>query len=140
MSVRVGVIGCGFYAANHLHAWRSLAAEGAELAAVCDRAPAAAERAGAAFGVPHYTDAAAMLAIVRPGSYVLPAIVGACAGVWATILAPEALERFTPGAGTFEMMSPEVEVTRELGGLLIVAAWMVAIAVAAHRAKRRAAQ
>ncbi len=59
--LRIGVIGCGFYAQNHLHAWTSLAAEGAELAAVCDRDPAAAERAGRAFGVPHYTDAAAML-------------------------------------------------------------------------------
>ena len=59
--MRIGVIGCGFYAQNHLHAWTSLAPEGAVLAAVCDRDPAAAERAGRAFGVPHYTDAAAML-------------------------------------------------------------------------------
>ena len=59
--LRIGVIGCGFYAQNHLHAWTSLAPEGAVLAAVCDRDPAAAERAGRAFGVPHYTDAAAML-------------------------------------------------------------------------------
>ena len=59
--LRIGVIGCGFYAQNHLHAWTSLAPEGAVLAAVCDRDRAAAERAGRAFGVPHYTDAAAML-------------------------------------------------------------------------------
>ena len=32
------------------------------LAAVCDIDPAKAEAAGRAFGVPHYTDAAAMLA------------------------------------------------------------------------------
>ena len=31
--MRIGVIGCGFYAPNHLHAWASLAAE-AELVAV----------------------------------------------------------------------------------------------------------
>jgi predicted dehydrogenase len=59
--VRVGVIGCGFYAPNHLNAWAALAGNGARLAAVCDRDPAVAERTGRAFGVPHYTDAAAML-------------------------------------------------------------------------------
>lgn len=61
MAVRVGVIGCGFYAPNHLHAWKALADEGAVLAAVCDRDPEAAARTGRAFGVPSYTDAAAML-------------------------------------------------------------------------------
>jgi predicted dehydrogenase len=62
VTVRVGVIGCGFYAENHLNAWAALAPEGAVLTAVCDRDPAAAARAGARFGVPHHTDAAAMLA------------------------------------------------------------------------------
>lgn len=61
-SVRVGVIGCGFYARNHLHSWRDLASDGAVLTAVCDIDPAKAEAAGRDFGVPHYTDAAAMLA------------------------------------------------------------------------------
>lgn len=65
-TVRIGVIGCGFYAQNHLNSWRDLAAEGASLAAVCDVDPAKAEAAGRAFGVPHYTDAAAMLAAERP--------------------------------------------------------------------------
>lgn len=60
-TVRIGVIGCGFYAPNHLHAWAHLAPEGAHLAAVCDRDPAAAARAGAIFRVPHYTDPLAML-------------------------------------------------------------------------------
>lgn len=61
-AIRIGVIGCGFYAGNHLHAWRHLAPEGAVLAAVCDADPEKAQAAGNAFGVPHYTDAAAMLA------------------------------------------------------------------------------
>jgi len=61
MATRIGVIGCGFYAPNHLNAWAALAPEGATLAAVCDRDPAAAGRAGEAFGVPSHTDAAAML-------------------------------------------------------------------------------
>ncbi len=58
---RVGLIGCGFYAQNHLHAWHDLAREGAELAAVCDRDEAKARAAGERFNVPWFTDAAAML-------------------------------------------------------------------------------
>lgn len=60
--VRIGVIGCGFYARNHLHAWHDLAAEGAVLTAVCDRDAGKAREAGRDFGVPFYTDAAELLA------------------------------------------------------------------------------
>lgn len=60
-AIRVGVVGCGFYAQNHLNAWRDLAAEGAVLAAVCDTDPAKASAAGQSFGVPAYTDMAVML-------------------------------------------------------------------------------
>ena len=65
---RAAVIGCGFFAQNHLHAWRDLAAEGlVELVALCDLDPAKAAAAARAFGVPrHYADAAAMLAAERP--------------------------------------------------------------------------
>lgn len=58
---RVGLIGCGFYAQNHLHAWKDLASEGAELVAVCDRDESKARAAGEKFGAPWFTDAAAML-------------------------------------------------------------------------------
>jgi predicted dehydrogenase len=61
MPVRIGVIGCGFYAEYHLQSWRHLAPQGAVLAAVCDLDAGKAARAGAAFGVPHFTDPAAML-------------------------------------------------------------------------------
>jgi predicted dehydrogenase len=61
-AIRVGVIGCGFYAQNHLHSWQDLASEGAVLAAVCDVDAGKARTAGETFGVPSYTDAAAMLA------------------------------------------------------------------------------
>ncbi|MBZ9711592.1 Gfo/Idh/MocA family oxidoreductase [Mesorhizobium sp. ESP7-2] len=64
-TVRIGVIGCGFYAQNHLHAWQDLAGEGAVLAAVCDVDAAKAQAAGHSFGVPFYTDAATMLANER---------------------------------------------------------------------------
>ena len=66
-TVAVGMVGCGFYAQNHLHAWSDLGAEGAVLSAVCDRDPARAEAAGAKFGVPHFTDMNAMLDKVEIG-------------------------------------------------------------------------
>jgi predicted dehydrogenase len=61
-TIRIGVIGCGFYAQNHLNAWRDLASEGAALAAVCDLDSAKAKAAGESFGVPWYTDVETMLA------------------------------------------------------------------------------
>ena len=66
--LRGAVIGCGFFARNHLHAWRDLAAEGAiELAAVCDLDEAKAAEAAEAFAVPsRYTDAQAMLEAETP--------------------------------------------------------------------------
>lgn len=61
---RAAVIGCGFFAQNHLHAWRDI--EEVELVAVCDRDLARAEAARQRFAVPRaYTDAAAMLAAER---------------------------------------------------------------------------
>jgi len=60
-NVAIGVVGCGFYAQNHLHAWADLKGEGAILTAVCDRDPTKAEAAGKKFGVPHFTDMAKML-------------------------------------------------------------------------------
>ena len=65
-ATRIAVIGCGFYAANHLQSWHDLAPEGAELVAVCDIDPAKAARAGRDFGVPHFTDVAQMLDAARP--------------------------------------------------------------------------
>ena len=60
--LKAAVIGCGFFAQNHLHAWRDLGAAGVELAAVCDLDAAKAAEAARAFGVPrHYSDARAML-------------------------------------------------------------------------------
>ncbi|WP_027168513.1 Gfo/Idh/MocA family oxidoreductase [Mesorhizobium sp. WSM3224] len=64
-AIRIGVIGCGFYAQNHLHAWKDLANEGAMLAAVCDVDAGKAQTAGRSFGVPSYTDAATMMATER---------------------------------------------------------------------------
>ena len=59
-TVKVGLIGCGFYAQNHLHAWSDLKADGAELVAVCDQDEAKASAASRKFGVPYFTEAVAM--------------------------------------------------------------------------------
>ena len=59
--IAVGVIGCGFFARNHLHAWTDLKPEGADLTAVCDLDPAKARAAGEKFGVRWYVDAGEML-------------------------------------------------------------------------------
>jgi D-apiose dehydrogenase len=65
MTYRGALIGCGFFARNHMHGWA--AAEGAEIVAVCDLDRARAEAFARDFGVPGaYTDAEAMLREVRP--------------------------------------------------------------------------
>lgn len=63
---RVAVIGCGYFARYHLAAWRQLAAQGAELVAVCDVDPEKAKRAAAEMGIEAYTDADAMLEKAKP--------------------------------------------------------------------------
>ena len=64
-SLRGVVIGCGFFAANHLHAWRQI--DDVELVAVCDIDESKAKTAAATFGVPKsYVDAAEMLTAEQP--------------------------------------------------------------------------
>ncbi len=64
-TLRGAVIGCGFFAANHLNSWRQM--EDVDLVAVCDRDEGKAKAAAATFGVPRsYTDAAEMLAAEKP--------------------------------------------------------------------------
>jgi D-apiose dehydrogenase len=59
--LRGGLIGCGFFAINHLHGWRD--AKGAEIVAICDRSKERLKIAGDQFGIAaRYTDAAEMLA------------------------------------------------------------------------------
>lgn len=64
MPLRGAVVGCGFFAQNHLHAWKNIV--DVELVAVCDKDSAKAEAAAAKFGVPaQYADAAEMFANER---------------------------------------------------------------------------
>ena len=59
--LRGALIGCGFFAINHLHGWRD--ARGAEIVAICDRSPERLRLAGEQFGIAaRYSDAAEMLA------------------------------------------------------------------------------
>lgn len=53
------LIGCGFFAQNHLHGWRQV--EGASIVALCDTYQARLEATGRAFGIERlYTDAREM--------------------------------------------------------------------------------
>ena len=67
--LRGTLIGCGFFAENHLNAWTSMRdtpLEGVELVAVCDRDLAKAESAARRFGIPRaYADAETMLAMIE---------------------------------------------------------------------------
>jgi D-apiose dehydrogenase len=65
-ALKVAMVGCGFFAQNHLHAWRDLAAEGADLAAVCDTDAAKAEAAAKKFGTRAFTSLPEMLDRVKP--------------------------------------------------------------------------
>jgi predicted dehydrogenase len=65
MTYRGVLIGCGFFAANHMHAWAGI--PGAVIVAVCDREAARARAMADRFGIAKtYTDAAEMLGAERP--------------------------------------------------------------------------
>lgn len=62
--LRAALIGCGFFAGNHLHAWRQL--EGVEIVALCDADPQRLAEAAARFGIARtYASADALLAAER---------------------------------------------------------------------------
>ncbi len=53
------LIGCGFFARNHMHAWNEV--EGADIVAVCDTDGPRAHAFAQEFGTAAYVDAAAMM-------------------------------------------------------------------------------
>jgi predicted dehydrogenase len=60
-TLKGGLVGCGFFAVNHMHGWRD--AEGAEIVAICDRNPERLKTVGDQFGIAgRYTDAGEMMA------------------------------------------------------------------------------
>jgi hypothetical protein len=67
---------------------------------------------------------------------IVPGAVAAVAFVWAALLAPEATRASFPELfRSWQMMSPAMEVGREMLGLLITGIWM---AVVAYRQRRSA--
>ncbi|MEM8662745.1 MAG: Gfo/Idh/MocA family oxidoreductase [Pseudomonadota bacterium] len=65
MTFRGVLIGCGFFAQNHMYGWAD--ASDAEIVAVCDLDPTKASGFAIQFNVPrHYTDARVMLNAERP--------------------------------------------------------------------------
>jgi D-apiose dehydrogenase len=64
--MRGAAIGCGFFAQNHLNAWRDMTKEGVEFVTVCTRDRAKAETTAGAFDVPNaYDDAGRVLSAER---------------------------------------------------------------------------
>ena len=80
---------------------------------------------------------ACLLSLLRRMLWTLPALLCAVALAWALTLAPRVVGRvpFREMFGAFEMRTVGIEESREMYGLLIIAAWM---AVLALRARRRA--
>lgn len=71
--------------------------------------------------------------------WALPAAVGLIALVWAATLAPHVIGKVAFGElfEAFEMKDVRVEEAREMGGLLIVAAWMAVLAFGSLGARGR---
>jgi D-apiose dehydrogenase len=63
---RVAVIGCGFFAQNHLHGWKDLSRDNVSLVGVCDADAGKADAASKVFGAPAFTSIENMLDEVRP--------------------------------------------------------------------------
>jgi Transmembrane family 220, helix len=65
----------------------------------------------------------------------VPALIGLGALVWAGTLAPGVVGRVSVGElfQSYTMMSEPVEEAREMGGFLIVAAWMSVLALVGSR-------
>jgi hypothetical protein len=74
----------------------------------------------------------------RRARWVAPAVIAAIAGVWAATIAPRVIGRvrFTDMFAEFEMANVGIEESREMYGLLILAAWMTAVAIAAWPRRR----
>jgi D-apiose dehydrogenase len=63
--LRGALIGCGFFAVNHLHGWSDV--QGAQIVAICDQSAVRLDFVGQQFGIAgRYSDARAMLAAERP--------------------------------------------------------------------------
>ena len=78
---------------------------------------------------------ACVLALLRRGHWLVPAFVGAVAIIWAATIAPRVLGQvpFLDMFREFEMRDMGIEESREMYGLLMIAAWMTVLALSARR-------
>jgi hypothetical protein len=83
--------------------------------------------------------AACALELARRTRWWLPAVTAALALAWSLTLAPGVVGRvpFLEMFSAWEMRDQGIEESREMYGLLIVAAWMVVLAVRARRSPKR---
>jgi len=80
-------------------------------------------------------------AVTGRSGWILPALVGAAALVWALSLAPGVLGQVGFGElfEAFEMKDVRVEIGREFGGLMIIVGWMAVLLLAERMGKRERA-
>ena len=80
--MKAALIGCGFFAQNHLHAWRDIV--GVEIIAICDSDAARLKATSAAFGDFDFVDIATIVcshrALVEMAANAGVDII--CQGVW----------------------------------------------------------
>jgi hypothetical protein len=86
--------------------------------------------------------ATCLLSLLRRLHWTLPALLCAVALTWAATLAPHVVGRVPFGDmfGAFEMRSVGIEESREMYGLLIIAAWMAVLALRTRRGSIRERQ
>jgi hypothetical protein len=82
---------------------------------------------------------ACLLSLLRRVHWAFPAILCAAALAWAATLVPHVVGRvpFRDMFGAFEMRSVGIEESREMYGLVIIAAWMAVVALRARRGAAR---
>ena len=82
--------------------------------------------------------AAAVVCVIelrRRTNPLVPAAIATAAAIWAATIAPRVLGkvRFSSMFAEFEMANTGIEESREMYGLLFIALWMIAVAIAAWR-------
>jgi transmembrane protein TMEM220 len=87
------------------------------------------------FAVYALAAAACLLSVLRRTHWALPALLGVVALAWAATIAPRVVGRVPVGDmfGAWEMHNAGIEESREMYGLLIIAAWMAVLALRARR-------
>ncbi len=91
------------------------------------------------FAVYALAAAACLLSLLRRLHWAFPALLGAAALAWAATIAPRVVGRVPFGDmfAAWEMRNAGVEESREMYGLLIIAAWMAVLALRARRGSAR---